>query len=65
MGTNSSCPKSSNFLSDKIALKISHLAFLAEFDEFDEFDSAKIARFKCNTHAMMFLAVAWEREIFF
>ena len=62
MGTNSSCPKSSNFLSDKIALKNSHLAFLAEFDEFD---SAKIARFKCNTHAMMFLAVAWEREIFF
>ena len=61
IGTNSSCPKSSNFLSDKIALTNSHLAFLAEFDEFDSF---KIARFKCKTHAMMFLgtAVAWREK---
>ena len=61
MGTNSSRPKSSNFLFDKIALTNSHLAFLAEFDEFD---SAKIARFKCKTHAMFFLgtAVAWRKK---
>jgi hypothetical protein len=63
MGTNSSRPNSSNFLSDTIASTNSHLAFLTDFDEFD---LVKIARFKCKTHAMMFLgtAVAWKVKNF-